>query len=102
MSSPVPDSITAVSAFTTVPNLFPGEPPAMHAIEFVRRGLVPVGRDRWNRIVENEIPHVRVGNRRVVSTLAVSAWLLQAHETPAVDGEGSALHLIGPEETAHG
>jgi hypothetical protein len=97
-----PSSVPTPEPPSEVPNLFPDQPPAMHAIEFVRRGLVPVGRDRWNIIVTNEIPHVKVGNRRVVSTLAVSAWLLQAHETLAAGDEGPVLHLLGSEETAHG
>ena len=83
-----------------VPDLLPDQPASMYAIEYVRRGLVPVGRDQWNRIVRDDIPHVRVGNRRVVAKAAVSAWLLGTQQTPDRKAEGSPLRLIESEERA--
>lgn len=79
-----------------VVNLFPDQPPSMFAIEFVRRELVPVGRDKWYQIIKDEIPHVTVGNRFVVSTHAVSMWLMGKQEAPVDDG-GSVLRMVVPE-----
>lgn len=82
-------------------NLFPDEPPSMFAIDFVRKGLVPVGRDKFNRIVRDEIPHVEVGNRRLVSTYAVSQWLLGHNEAPT-NGEGCVVHMVPREPEDRG